>query len=86
MFFGFRDPAGFDPELVWEASSYLKKYDDKYNLVISVRDEKAGTSNESSVTNSVAKFIDSNGIIIPELVEAMVSNLHDSLTASRKDK
>ncbi|XP_046483275.1 signal peptidase complex subunit 2 [Neodiprion pinetum] len=81
-----RDPAGFDPELVWEASSYLKKYDDKYNLVLSVRDEKAGTSNETSVTNSVAKFIDSNGVIIPELVETMVSNLHDSLTASRKDK
>ncbi|XP_015518074.1 probable signal peptidase complex subunit 2 [Neodiprion virginianus] len=81
-----RDPAGFDPELVWEASSYLKKYDDKYNLVLSVRDEKAGTSNEASVTNSVAKFIDSNGVIIPELVETMVSNLHDSLTASRKDK
>lgn len=64
----------------------MKKYDDKYNLVISVRDEKAGTSNETSVINSVAKFIDSNGIVIPELVEAMVSNMHDSLTVNRKDK
>ncbi|XP_012256887.1 signal peptidase complex subunit 2 [Athalia rosae] len=81
-----RDPAGFDPELVWEASSYLKKYDDEYHLVLSVRDEKAGTSNETSVKNSVAKFIDSNGIVIPRLVEAMVDSMLYSLTANRKDK
>ncbi|XP_015607338.1 probable signal peptidase complex subunit 2 [Cephus cinctus] len=81
-----RDPAGFDPDLVWEASSYLKKYDDKYNLVLSVKTESSVTLNETSVTKSVANFIDVNGVVIPELVEAVVTSMHDSLTSHRKEK
>ncbi|KAG7199682.1 hypothetical protein KM043_014269 [Ampulex compressa] len=80
-----RDPAGFNPDLIWEASSYLKKYDDKYNLVLSVR-SASGTLNETTVTKSVANFIDVNGVVIPELIEAVVINLHDSLTVQRKEK
>ncbi|XP_020280376.1 probable signal peptidase complex subunit 2 isoform X2 [Pseudomyrmex gracilis] len=81
-----RDPAGFNPDLIWEASSYLKKYDDKYNLVLSVRSASSGAINETTVTKSVANFIDINGVVITDLVEAVVTSMHDSLTAQRKEK
>ncbi|XP_076281761.1 signal peptidase complex subunit Spase25 isoform X1 [Lasioglossum baleicum] len=81
-----RDPAGFNPDLIWEASSYLKKYDDKYNLVLSVKNGSTGGINETSITKSVANFIDVNGIVIPELIESTVTSLHDSLTSQRKEK
>lgn len=85
-FIYFRDPAGFNPDLIWEASSYLKRYDDKYNLVLSVRSMATGNVNETSVTKSVANFIDVNGVVIPELIENVVTNMHDSLTIQRKEK
>lgn len=72
--------------MIWEASSYLKKYDDKYNLVLSIRSTPMGIFNETSVTKSVANFIDVNGVVIPELIEAVVMNMHDSLTSQRKEK
>ncbi|CAB0037760.1 unnamed protein product [Trichogramma brassicae] len=81
-----RDPTGFDPDLVWEASSYLKKYDDKYTLELSVKDDATGITNETSVTRSVANFIDINGVVIPELVEAVVAKMIDSLSKQRKEK
>ncbi|KAK2582748.1 hypothetical protein KPH14_005015 [Odynerus spinipes] len=80
-----RDPAGFNPDLIWEASSYLNKYDDKYNLVLSVR-SPSGVTNETTVTKSIANFIDVNGVVIPELIEAVVTEMHDSLTRQRKEK
>lgn len=82
----FRDPAGFDPDFIWEASSYLKKYDDKYNVVLSVKNDATGVLNETSFVKSVANFIDTNGVIIPELVENFVAKMHDSLSSQRKDK
>ncbi|XP_018338402.1 PREDICTED: probable signal peptidase complex subunit 2 isoform X1 [Trachymyrmex septentrionalis] len=81
-----RDPAGFNPDMIWEASSYLKKYDDKYNLVLSVKSTSMGIFNETSVTKSVANFIDVNGAVIPGLIETVVTNMHDSLTSQRKEK
>ena len=72
--------------MIWEASSYMKKYDDKYNLILSVKNEATGIINEATVTKSVDNFIDVNGVVIPELVEAVVGKLHDSLSAQRKDK
>ncbi|OAD60552.1 putative signal peptidase complex subunit 2 [Eufriesea mexicana] len=81
-----RDPAGFNPDLIWEASSYLKKHDDKYNLVLSVRSAATGNVHETTITKSVANFIDVNGVVIPELIENVVTNMHDSLTSQRKEK
>lgn len=81
-----RDPAGFDPDFVWEASSYMKKYDDQYNLILSMRNEATGVVNEASIVKSVANFIDINGVVIPELLENVVAHLHDSLANQRKDK
>lgn len=62
----------------------MKKYDDKYNLVFAVK--SGNIANQSSFEKSVANFIDVNGVVIPELVEAVVKTLHDSLTIQRKEK
>jgi len=80
-----RDPAGFDPDFICEASSYMKKYDDQYHLVLAVKSEATGIINEASVVKSVGTFIDVNGVVIPEYVENVVTGLHDSLTSQRKD-
>nr|BAN20852.1 microsomal signal peptidase [Riptortus pedestris] len=81
-----KDPAGFIPDNTWEASSALKKYDDKYNLTLTFKDGKTGNIRSASISKSVANFIDENGIIIHELVEPEVSKLHNNLLVDRKDK
>lgn len=77
---------GSKKDNVWEASSYLKKYDDKYNLVLVLHDGKTGTKRETSTKKSVAGFIDSSGCVVHELVEAEVTKLHNSLLSEKKEK
>ncbi|XP_045471257.1 probable signal peptidase complex subunit 2 [Harmonia axyridis] len=72
-------------DIIWEASSYLKKYDDIYHLKLSCRDSN-GKLNETSSKKSVANFINEQGFVVPELVDAEVSKLHNSLLHDRKDK
>uniref|UniRef100_A0A1B6BZ02 Signal peptidase complex subunit 2 n=2 Tax=Clastoptera arizonana TaxID=38151 RepID=A0A1B6BZ02_9HEMI len=81
-----RDPAGFVPDNTWEASSYLKKFDDKYCLSLTCKDGKTGVVREANVSKSVANFIDESGVIIYDLIEPEVSKLHNSLLSDRKDK
>jgi len=81
-----KDPTGFTPDKTWEASSYLKKYDDKYNLVLMCRDSKSGVIREAQMTKSVACFIDEKGVIVYDLIEPEVSKLHNSISQDRKDK
>ncbi|EFA03199.1 signal peptidase complex subunit 2 [Tribolium castaneum] len=71
---------------IWEASSYLKKYDDKYKLVLTFKDGKTGAFRETSLKKSVANFVDVNGSVVHEIVENEVSKLHNSLLNERKDK
>jgi len=71
---------------IWEASSYLKKYDDKYHIVLALKDGKTNSRRENSVTKSVANFIDVNGNVVYEIVEATVSKMHNSLLSDKKDK
>ncbi|CAH1396424.1 unnamed protein product [Nezara viridula] len=81
-----KDPAGFIPDNTWEASSAIKKYDDKYNLTLTIRDGKAKVMRYATISKSVANFIDENGVVIHDLVEPDVSKLHNSLLNDRKDK
>ncbi|XP_056642421.1 signal peptidase complex subunit 2 [Diorhabda sublineata] len=73
-------------ENVWEASSYLPKYDDKYNLILALIDGKTRQRRETSIKKSVANYIDVNGSVVNELVEAEVTKMHNSLLSERKEK
>lgn len=77
---------GSKKESIWEASSFLAKYDDKYNFTLALVDSKTKQRRETSSKKSVAHFIDVNGYVVPEQVEAEVSRLHNSLLSERKTK
>lgn len=81
-----KDPAGLDPDSKWEAASYMKKYDDIYELAISFIDGKTGKRREQTVKHSVADFIDDNGVICQDIIEPLVMKIHNSLSAGKKDK
>ncbi|NP_001040214.1 signal peptidase complex subunit 2 [Bombyx mandarina] len=70
---------------VWEASSYVKKHDDKYNLVIVMRDTN-GNTREASVTKSFANFIDVNGTVVQNIVSNEITKLYHSLSSEKKEK
>ncbi|CAK1602771.1 unnamed protein product [Parnassius mnemosyne] len=69
----------------WEASSYVKKHDDKYNLVIVMRDSN-GKVREANITKSFANFIDTNGTIVQNLVFNEINKLYNSLSSEKKEK
>ncbi|XP_017011104.2 signal peptidase complex subunit 2 [Drosophila takahashii] len=75
-------------ERLWEASSDMRKYDDKYLLTLSVRDSSAknGKRREQSSSKSCAAFIDQNGIVLDNLVANEVNRLFNALAADKKDK
>lgn len=69
---------------VWQASSEMKKFDDKYTLYLTVKDVKG--VREASITKSCANYIDSNGIVLENLVANEVTRLYNSLNHEKKDK
>lgn len=81
-----KDPAGVDPANFWEASSSLKKYDDQYELVLSLRDGKTKKVREAKSKRSVAQYFDENGVLLMEQIEPEVTKLHNSLLSGRKNK
>uniref|UniRef100_A0A1B0G7B1 Signal peptidase complex subunit 2 n=1 Tax=Glossina morsitans morsitans TaxID=37546 RepID=A0A1B0G7B1_GLOMM len=68
----------------WEASSDMKKYDDKYTLVLSVKDTKS--LKKTSSVKSCASFIDVNGVVLYNLVANEVDRLYNSLSIEKKEK
>ncbi|XP_059058175.1 signal peptidase complex subunit 2 [Achroia grisella] len=70
---------------VWEASSYVKKHDDKYNLILVMRDWN-GKSREASINKSFANFIDVNGTIVQNLVLNEITKIYNSLSTEKKEK
>lgn len=72
-------------ERLWEASSDMRKYDDKYLLTLSVRDTKNGKRREQSSNKSCAAFIDQNGIVLDNLVANEVNRLFNALAADKKN-
>ncbi|CAB3361843.1 Hypothetical predicted protein [Cloeon dipterum] len=79
-----KDPAGFKPDNTWEASSYLKKYDDKYQLVMSCKDGRTGYLSEASLTKSVASYFDSNGELLQDLLDTDVLKVHNQALSGLK--
>ncbi|GAB0092126.1 Signal peptidase complex subunit 2 [Sergentomyia squamirostris] len=69
---------------MWQASSEMKKYDDKYTLSLTVKDSRG--IREGTLVKSCANFIDTNGVILNDLVANELNRLYNSLNAEKKDK
>lgn len=68
----------------WQASSEMRKFDDKYTLYLTVKDSKG--VREASITKSCANYIDVNGVVLENHIASEVSRLYNSLNNDKKDK
>lgn len=68
----------------WQASSDMRKYDDKYELTLQLRDARG--VREATVVKSVANFVDTNGTVLDDLVANELSRIVNSLNSEKKDK
>lgn len=75
-----------DANVSWKASSSMKKYDDKYELVLTYTDSKTKKSRDAKSARSVGQYFDENGVLLMEQVEPEVTKLHNSLLSGRKSK
>lgn len=69
---------------VWQASSDMKKFDDQYTLILTVKDSRG--VREATSTKSCANYIDVNGVVLEHLVANDVTRMYNSLNSEKKDK
>jgi len=79
-----KDPTGLDPDIRWEASSQLKRFEHMYKLTVTYADGSA--RRVASMSKSVATWFDAQGVLVYEKLEPEVVKMHNSLLADKKDK
>ncbi|GAB6031143.1 Signal peptidase complex subunit 2 [Chamberlinius hualienensis] len=80
-----KDRAGVDPDQVWNVSSLMKRFDDKYQLDMTYSNSTKNFR-EAKLEKSVASWFDDNGVLVFDQFELEVSKLHNSLLSEKKDK
>jgi len=80
-----KDPAAIDAVVTWEASSYMKRFDDMYVLSLS-SSKGSGKQKTATFQKSVALFFDNDGVLLQDLLEPEVLKLHSNVTSGKKEK
>jgi len=81
----YKDNSGSD-ESTWEASSYMKRFDDMYILSLTCFKGKNGTEKTVQFEKSVANFFDTEGNLLLDLLEPEVLKLHSNILSGKKEK
>ena len=68
----------------WQASSDMKKYDDKYTLILQVTDSKR--IREATTTKSCALYINNDGVVLENSIANEFTRLYSSLKSDKKSK
>ncbi|ROT75224.1 signal peptidase complex subunit 2 isoform X1 [Penaeus vannamei] len=74
-----KDVAGIDPDDVWNASSSLKRFDNKYHLCLSQKTGKTGKAKEARTVLTVENFFDETGRLLYGSVVKEVLRLHSDV-------
>lgn len=78
-----KDPAGIDPDQIWNASSSLKRFDNKYHLRLSQRTGGAGRAKEARTVLTIESYFDETGRLLYPAVTKEVLRLHSDLDSKK---
>ncbi|KAK8734874.1 hypothetical protein OTU49_005704 [Cherax quadricarinatus] len=74
-----KDAAGIDPDDVWNASSSLKRFDNKYHLRVTQKAGKTGKAKEARTVLTVENYFDETGKLLYGSVAKEVLRLHSDV-------
>ncbi|KAK4310782.1 hypothetical protein Pmani_017682 [Petrolisthes manimaculis] len=78
-----KDVAGIDPDQIWNASSSLKRFDNKYHLCLSQRTGGSGRPKEARTVLTVENYFDETGKLLYASVAKEVLRLYSDLDSKK---
>lgn len=79
-----RDESGYNPDVVWEASSFIKKYTGMYHLSIILKDSVKGNIKEREISKLVSNYFDNEGTLCQDVIEREVSIMKEAILKLKK--